>query len=118
MWNEVDHAIDGRIVQVQSRWGHVVSNGENTENGLHRPSCAKEVPDGGFRRRHRELLRRAAEQAFDGGELDLIAHGRRGSMRVDVVDVARLDASPDRKSTRLNSSHVKISYAVFCLKKK
>src|SRR5436309_13836526 len=26
--------------------------------------------------------------------------------------------SRDRKSTRLNSSHVKISYAVFCLKKK
>src|SRR5690606_39682700 len=29
-----------------------------------------------------------------------------------------LDKPPDRKSTRLNSSHVKISYAVFCLKKK
>src|SRR5436309_8847372 len=29
----------------------------------------------------------------------------------------RLDPA-DRKSTRLNSSHVKISYAVFCLKKK
>src|SRR5690625_6953661 len=28
------------------------------------------------------------------------------------------DASSDRKSTRLNSSHVAISYAVFCLKKK
>src|SRR5690606_41251990 len=28
------------------------------------------------------------------------------------------DVSEDRKSTRLNSSHVKISYAVFCLKKK
>src|SRR5690606_41387620 len=27
-------------------------------------------------------------------------------------------AAVDRKSTRLNSSHVKISYAVFCLKKK
>src|SRR5436305_11115575 len=27
-------------------------------------------------------------------------------------------ASRDRKSTRLNSSHVRISYAVFCLKKK
>src|SRR5204863_9118167 len=27
-------------------------------------------------------------------------------------------ATPDRKSTRLNSSHVEISYAVFCLKKK
>src|SRR5256885_13067367 len=27
-------------------------------------------------------------------------------------------ATPDRKSTRLNSSHLVISYAVFCLKKK
>src|SRR5699024_1174261 len=30
----------------------------------------------------------------------------------------RLDVEQDRKSTRLNSSHVSISYAVFCLKKK
>src|SRR3712207_8570049 len=30
----------------------------------------------------------------------------------------RADAPPDRKSTRLNSSHANISYAVFCLKKK
>src|SRR5690554_7671108 len=29
-----------------------------------------------------------------------------------------LEVSGDRKSTRLNSSHVRISYAVFCLKKK
>src|SRR5690606_39740035 len=31
---------------------------------------------------------------------------------------ARERLAEDRKSTRLNSSHVKISYAVFCLKKK
>src|SRR5437868_13033191 len=31
---------------------------------------------------------------------------------------ARREANRDRKSTRLNSSHVSISYAVFCLKKK
>src|SRR2546426_7834237 len=31
---------------------------------------------------------------------------------------ARLGADRDRKSTRLNSSHLVISYAVFCLKKK
>src|SRR5699024_11314109 len=30
----------------------------------------------------------------------------------------KLAMEPDRKSTRLNSSHVSISYAVFCLKKK
>src|SRR5256886_4918262 len=32
--------------------------------------------------------------------------------------LAILRAVPDRKSTRLNSSHSQISYAVFCLKKK
>src|SRR6267378_7619999 len=31
---------------------------------------------------------------------------------------SRADGEADRKSTRLNSSHVEISYAVFCLKKK
>src|SRR5690606_41500731 len=43
-----------------------------------------------------------------------------------AVDLGRLGRPPgahprierDRKSTRLNSSHVKISYAVFCLKEK
>src|SRR5690606_39868746 len=38
-------------------------------------------------------------------------------VELDVVDVDEV-AQEDRKSTRLNSSHVKISYAVFCLKKK
>src|SRR3989442_7607761 len=42
----------------------------------------------------------------------------------DVADDAQIDklfadlGATDRKSTRLNSSHVRISYAVFCLKKK
>src|SRR5436309_8887040 len=46
--------------------------------------------------------------------------GKNGShrrMRQDPVELPRAKAR-DRKSTRLNSSHVKISYAVFCLKKK
>src|SRR5690349_22652345 len=53
-----------------------------------------------------------------------VVHGRREPMNsLRVQDVMR--AAPtcdiedtDRKSTRLNSSHVEISYAVFCLKKK
>src|SRR3712207_7652022 len=37
----------------------------------------------------------------------------------DAVKVELLESDPvDRKSTRLNSSHANISYAVFCLKKK
>src|SRR5437773_4024949 len=40
-------------------------------------------------------------------------------MRVRDEDGAdRLAGKTDRKSTRLNSSHITISYAVFCLKKK
>src|SRR5690625_6571098 len=36
----------------------------------------------------------------------------------DVPEVVLKYVNRDRKSTRLNSSHVAISYAVFCLKKK
>src|SRR5690606_41901255 len=38
------------------------------------------------------------------------------AIQADEVEEDR--SQQDRKSTRLNSSHVKISYAVFCLKKK
>src|SRR5688572_31838792 len=40
-----------------------------------------------------------------------------GDMRAAVENRAR-ELGVDRKSTRLNSSHSQISYAVFCLKKK
>src|SRR5690606_39805253 len=39
------------------------------------------------------------------------------ALRIRAASVSS-SSRPDRKSTRLNSSHVKISYAVFCLKKK
>src|SRR5699024_11594394 len=38
--------------------------------------------------------------------------------RIDELDCLFMALPQDRKSTRLNSSHVSISYAVFCLKKK
>src|SRR3712207_7512386 len=49
--------------------------------------------------------------------VDAIAQrGRRGlAVVADLRDTASIS---DRKSTRLNSSHANISYAVFCLKKK
>src|SRR5207245_11070747 len=59
-----------------------------------------------------------AAHVVDLGELERLgAH-----LRIDAVEVLRPagDARQvaDRKSTRLNSSHGSISYAVFCLKKK
>src|SRR5205814_10464676 len=47
----------------------------------------------------------------------LVSEGRDFAIQVDqMAQLERID--PDRKSTRLNSSHLGISYAVFCLKKK
>src|SRR3712207_8305640 len=48
-----------------------------------------------------------------GGEVDYLA-----PESVDYMDVSPRQMTSDRKSTRLNSSHANISYAVFCLKKK
>src|SRR3989442_8468416 len=58
-----------------------------------------------------------ARSASPGGR----SLNRRPARHFVRSDHAFLEASPkerDRKSTRLNSSHVRISYAVFCLKKK
>ena len=75
------------------------------------------------------LLETVQNDLFDLGA-DLATPGddfEPGEMTLRIVpaQVARLEAaidaandSLDRKSTRLNSSHVVISYAVFCLKKK
>src|SRR2546430_12112073 len=47
--------------------------------------------------------------------IECVSHWKAGRVRpLAVFDTARID----RKSTRLNSSHSQISYAVFCLKKK
>src|SRR5215475_10476695 len=46
------------------------------------------------------------------------AHPRTSCLRDQSCGGWRPRGGGDRKSTRLNSSHVKISYAVFCLKKK
>src|SRR5207302_8553326 len=55
----------------------------------------------------------------NGGGIRLLSRiGISGHLLVRRTSLRTKDALVDRKSTRLNSSHVKISYAVFCLKKK
>src|SRR5690606_39450448 len=58
---------------------------------------------------HLALVREVDRRQLDALALDVAPH-------VELGPVG--DREQDRKSTRLNSSHVKISYAVFCLKKK
>src|SRR5437868_7916481 len=52
------------------------------------------------------------------GRSQVQAQRTRQSVHARLRDDAEDLAIQDRKSTRLNSSHVSISYAVFCLKKK
>src|SRR3712207_8363697 len=65
---------------------------------------------------------RVRPRAGDGRDAGAAAHrARRAGDHRDGADDdqrARRVRRPDRKSTRLNSSHANISYAVFCLKKK
>src|SRR5690349_24476063 len=58
----------------------------------------------------------ALKTAFDWKSRRNEAAGRSRDLGTQVMHLRR--AFQDRKSTRLNSSHVEISYAVFCLKKK
>src|SRR5690554_7245329 len=67
---------------------------------------------GGHKRRYRDI------------DFKRDKHGVPGTVRTIEYDpnrsanIALIFYAEDRKSTRLNSSHVRISYAVFCLKKK
>src|SRR5439155_19392369 len=71
-----------------NRRGRVTSAGKGVAPGIHPEIC--------------------------GGQLE----AARGPQGEGGALVGRKDEILDRKSTRLNSSHVAISYAVFCLKKK
>src|SRR3712207_8538496 len=65
-----------------------------------RPAKVEVCLGGGVRGKRRELC------------------GRRLGAYLDDIRVLAGERGEDRKSTRLNSSHANISYAVFCLKKK
>src|SRR3712207_7110776 len=61
---------------------------------------------------------RACDPALHGGLRLRKPHGRDIAAEDPAAVRHRPCSRPDRKSTRLNSSHANISYAVFCLKKK
>src|SRR2546422_5380445 len=67
------------------------------------------------------LFRSLAEEGFPiitGGGPGIMEAANRGCQEGNGLSIGCNIELPDRKSTRLNSSHGYISYAVFCLKKK
>src|SRR5699024_12874154 len=70
-------------------------------------------------RRSSDLTARLVEHIHEVGVFKDVFHLAAAQKVFDILRDARGNAKDlDRKSTRLNSSHVSISYAVFCLKKK
>src|SRR3989442_7936631 len=66
-----------------------------------------------------EALLRTDPPSPDGDRShDVVGPAHRGDRSSDDLVEHLGEPGRDRKSTRLNSSHVRISYAVFCLKKK
>src|SRR5699024_12488670 len=62
--------------------------------------------------KEKEEVRNILENCDDNSGSGKGSNSSSGSGKID-----EFEPFPDRKSTRLNSSHVSISYAVFCLKK-
>src|SRR3712207_7288222 len=72
-----------------------------------------------FRSLHYRLTNRLeASYSYRIGKMDNV-YQRTNRFKLDNYTVGQQEVQlKDRKSTRLNSSHANISYAVFCLKKK
>src|SRR5690606_41183678 len=77
-----------------------------------RPGGGDHQPAGAARRPE------VADHPFADHVCGLVAQQERRNVPLDHGIGHFFANQGDRKSTRLNSSHVKISYAVFCLKKK
>src|SRR5437773_9113423 len=70
---------------------------------------------------HSFPTRRSSDLFFRGEDAATAKQAQRQYYQYTIpslLDAVRVTAGQDRKSTRLNSSHITISYAVFCLKKK
>src|SRR5690606_42012222 len=112
-----DHICADADAREPHRDGLDLARTERRSSDPHSLGQQPRTSDAGLRRNARgdsALLRVAG--VFAGG-----GRSEQASLRFEPAHAGArrgVRYAPDRKSTRLNSSHVKISYAVFCLKKK
>src|SRR5256885_9561319 len=86
---------------------------------IRRPPRSTLFPSPTLFRSHRQLdLRRPEMQGNLMLRHRLLQRARRTLSDLEFLEIETPVLTKDRKSTRLNSSHLVISYAVFCLKKK
>src|SRR5207253_7385006 len=97
------------------RYLHSFPTRRSSDLALRRPGGGRR--DAAARRRRQQGLLGRTDWSASAKQPSTCSACRRRSVKAVPVRSC-VAASKDRKSTRLNSSHVAISYAVFCLKKK
>src|SRR3989442_2209352 len=107
------HGLVGRRVEVASRIGRELVNGGRDDSRLDDEGADACLECAGRAQQVAGHRLGGAEDELTGAVAE---HGLHGGGLGGVAETAA--EGRDRKSTRLNSSHVRISYAVFCLKKK
>src|SRR5690242_21298765 len=104
-------------MRMRSRVEHVPAVSRGT-----RHSASRQLPSEGERTdRHQAVHARLRDASGDRGERAapvVLGGGKAGPLARLLAGDGDPAGRANRKSTRLNSSHMSISYAVFCLKKK
>src|SRR5690242_15523713 len=103
-------AFDFALLDIDSVEHRDRAHAANEECDRHRNDLERARDHEDARERFRERIDIGVGQPAPREEIVVEEHGR------EALDVLKFQQ--DRKSTRLNSSHMSISYAVFCLKKK
>src|SRR5690625_6809199 len=108
-------------------YGVIIRASLATAEGTHMIEVLRRDYSGAIHEVHAGTPFYVEEYGTRGADLDADIRPSQVTVNLIITDAAALGAvrgtlsaesREDRKSTRLNSSHVAISYAVFCLKKK
>src|SRR5699024_11367718 len=119
--------INGRDVANLFGRGNETACRQGISRGVFYPQQGFKTPGVGVMLQRKNGLHFDAEARWGGAGFQLIKQAQEFAVLVQGVGAlavgddmmrAAFGVPADRKSTRLNSSHVSISYAVFCLKKK
>src|SRR4051812_42875030 len=118
-------AIDSSGRDITAALEALVARAETAANDLRSlgPTLERAAEIGALRERCTELEGQVEGLLRLGGQMALAEEQAERVIKTQAATEARIahagdDVERDRKSTRLNSSHMSISYAVFCLKKK
>src|SRR5207244_6686294 len=119
----------GALVAIDTKDGRVIGSsrfhgydGDKSEVEIGWTFLARSHWGGRYNGEMKQLMLQHAFRFVDRVVFLVGLHNRRSQRAVEKLGGMRVGSRPDthadRKSTRLNSSHQIISYAVFCLKKK